>query len=153
MRRARRLFGVAGIALVVFGAARLLTQVPITSLLALAGWLVAAVVVHDGIVAPLVVMVGVALTRLPGRARRYVQSALITAVLVTVIAVPLILRRGSQPAAKAILQRDYAGGLGLLLGLIGAVAVLRYVARVARDRVRRSDGERPGADPTGSSTR
>ena len=35
---------------------------------------------------------------------------------------------------KAILQRDYAGNLALLLGLTAAVAVVLYAVRVVRDR-------------------
>ena len=153
MRPARIVLGVAGGALIAYGAVRLLSQVPITGLLALAGWLVAAVIVHDGLIAPLVVAIGVALTRLPPRARRYVQSALITGALITAVAVPLLLRHDSQPVAKAILQRNYAGGLALLLLLVAALALLRYVGRVVRDRISRPIS-RPGAeDPTGSSTR
>ena len=52
----------------------------------------------------------------------------------TVIAIPLIRRRDTQPAIKAILLRDYAGNLALLLGLTVAVGVVLYLARVFRDR-------------------
>ena len=35
---------------------------------------------------------------------------------------------------KAILLRDYAGNLALLLGLTAAVALVLYAVRVVRDR-------------------
>ena len=105
-------------------------------------------VLHDFVVAPLTVGTGVLLSRVPPRARRYLQGALIVGALVTVIALPLIHRRDTQPAIKAILLRDYAGNLALLLGLTAAVAVLLYVARVVRDG--RSAGRRDADDRRGA---
>jgi len=96
--------------------------------------MVVAVALHDGVIAPLTAGVGVVVTRVPPRARRYVQGVLIAGALITVIAIPLIRRRNTQPAVKAILLRDYAGNLALLLGLIVAVGVVLYLARVFRDR-------------------
>ena len=54
--------------------------------------------------------------------------------LITVIAIPLIDRRGTQPEVKAILLRNYAGNLALLLGLTAAVALALYAVRVLRDQ-------------------
>jgi hypothetical protein len=124
----------AGGLLLAFGAFRLVTKLDQPDLWALLLWLVVAVAVHDGVVAPLTVGVGVTLTRVPSRARRYVQGALVVGAMVTVVAVPLIGRRGTQPSVKALLLRDYAGNLALLLGLVAAVAVLLYAARVVRER-------------------
>lgn len=124
----------AGGLLLAFGAFRLLTELPASDLVALALWLVAAVALHDGLIAPLTVGVGVTLTRLPARARRYVQGALVVGALITVVAIPLIDRRDTQPAVKAILLRNYAGNLALLLGLTAAVALVLYALRVVRDR-------------------
>jgi O-antigen/teichoic acid export membrane protein len=75
----------------------------------------------------------VLVSRVPARARRYVQFALIVAGLITVIAVPLITRRDSQPTVKAILLRNYTGGLTILLGIVAAVSLVLYAIRVARD--------------------
>jgi hypothetical protein len=126
---------VAGSLLLALGAFRLVTQLVPGDLVALGLWLVVAVALHDVVVAPLTVGVGMALTRVPPRARRYLQGGLVVAALITVIAVPLIHRRDSQPAVKAILLRDYAGNLALLLGLTAAVAGLLYAIRVVRDRL------------------
>ena len=134
MRRKRIVLGTAGLLLITFGVARLLIQVPFASLLWVAVWLMVAVAVHDGVLAPATVGAGLLLGRIPPRARRFVQGGLVVGAMVTVIAVPLILRRGTQPAVKAILQRDYAGGLGLLLGLIAAVAAIAYLITLLRDR-------------------
>ncbi len=93
-----------------------------------------AVALHDGVLAPLTVGTGLVLTRLPPRGRRYLQGALVVAALVTVIALPLINRRDTQPAAESILMRDYATNLALLLGLVAAVSAALYAVRVVRDR-------------------
>ena len=134
MRKYRIALIVAGALLLAFGAFRLVTQLDHGDLFVLAVWLVMAVVLHDLVVAPATVGAGVALTLVPPRARRYVQGVLVVGALVTVIAIPLIRRRNTQPAIKAILLRDYAGNLALLLGLIVAVGVVLYLARAFRDR-------------------
>jgi hypothetical protein len=133
MRPYRITLVVAGGMLLALGAFRLATELPAGDLVALLLWLVAAVVIHDVVIAPLTVGVGFTLTHLPARARRYVQGALIVGSLITVIALPLIHRRNSQPAVKAILLRDYAGNLALLLGLTAAVALVLYVFRALRE--------------------
>jgi hypothetical protein len=133
MQRWRIGLGSAGIALGMFGVFRLLTQVPITSVLLLGTWMIGAVVIHDGLLSPLIIGVGVLLKRVPARARHWLQVALITAGSVTAIALPLIARRGSQPAVKAILQRNYASDLTIIVGVIAAVSLVLYAVNVARD--------------------
>ncbi len=135
MRNYRIAIGVAGGMLLGFGVFRLVTQLDTSDLVALVLWLIAAVALHDGLIAPLTVGTGVALTRVPPRARRYLQGGLVVAALITVIAIPLIARQGTQPPPKAILLRDYAANLSLLLGMTIAVAlVLYFVRRVGRSR-------------------
>jgi hypothetical protein len=67
------------------------------------------------------------------RARRYLQGGLVVGALITVIAVPLIGRQGTQPEAKAILLRDYSANLALLLGMTAAIALVLYALRVLRE--------------------
>jgi len=134
VRLYRIALAVAGGMLIALGAFRLVTELDRPDLVTLGLWLLVAVALHDGVIAPLTVGVGVTLTRVPPRARRYVQGALVAGALITVVAIPLIDRKGTQPAVKAILLRDYAGNLALLLGLTAGVAVVLYVARVLRDR-------------------
>ena len=102
-------------------------------LLILGVWLVAAVAIHDGLIAPVTVGTGLALTFVPSRSRRYLQGGLIVGALITVIAVPLIGRQGTQPEAKAILLRDYSANLALLLGMTAAIALVLYALRVLRE--------------------
>ena len=135
MGRWRVILAVAGILLGLFGVGRLLTEIPGDSLKWLAVWLIAAILIHDGILSPLVVAVGWFLREhVPARARRYLQAGLIMAAMVTVIAVPMIYRRGSEPVSKAILNQNFGANLALLLGIIAGATLVAYAIRVARDQ-------------------
>jgi hypothetical protein len=130
----RIILAVTGIGLGAFGVFRLLSEIPTHSLLVLAVWLIAALLIHDAILAPSEVGVGWLLRRyVPDRGRRFLQVALIMIALITVIAVPLIFLRGSQPATKALLLRNYAANLILIIGIIAAVTLILYAIRAARD--------------------
>ena len=133
MRKYRIALGVAGGLLLTFGVFRLVTELDAGDLFVLGVWLAAAVALHDGLIAPITVGTGVALTCVPPRARRYLQGALLVGALITVIAIPLIGRQGTQPESKAILLRDYAANLALLLGMTAAVALVLYALRVLRE--------------------
>jgi hypothetical protein len=134
----RIILAVAGIALGAFGVFRLLSEIPTHSLLVLAVWLITALVIHDALLAPSVVEVGWLLRRyVPDRGRRYLQIALIMIALVTVIAVPMIFLRGSQPAAKALLLRNYGANLILVIAVIAVITLILYAVRVVRDRAAR----------------
>ena len=135
MLLARRVFAVAGLALLAYGVARLFLVVAWPDLVLLAAWLVGALVVHDGLLSPLVLAVGAALRRwLPARGRRHVQLALLTGALITVVAVPMIYLEGSQPPEKAILLQHYGLNLTLVLAAVAVVTLGLYAVRVARDR-------------------
>ena len=135
MKIARIGLAVVGILLVLYGAGRILLSVPPPLLVLLGVWLVGALLIQHGVVSPLVVAVGAALRRLvPDRGRRFLQIGLIVAAMVTVVAIPLIIRQDTQPPAKALLLQNYAANLTLLLGLIAGVTLVAYAVRVARDR-------------------
>lgn len=130
-----------GVVLAAYGAVRLLTDVPGASLLRLAVWLVAALVISDLLVSPLVVAVGVALRRwLPDRVRRHVQALLIMAAMITVVAAWMIYRQGSAPPEKALLNQDFGTNLAILLGLAALISLLGYAADRARSRTAHPSG-------------
>ena len=132
--------GAVGGLLLAYGAFRLLHGLPLPTLLVLGGWLLAALVIHHGLLSPAVLAVGAALRGLPDRARGFVQAALIMTAAVTVIALPLIIRQLSQPAAKAMLLQHYGPNLALLIGVIALGTSIAYAIRVARDRTPRPSG-------------
>ena len=133
MRNYRIALGVAGLLLLTFGAFRLVTEMDASDLFVLVLWLAAAVALHDGLIAPITVGTGVALTGVPPHARHYLQGALVVGALITIIAIPLIGRRGTQPESKAILLRDYGVNLALLLGMTAAIALVLYALQVVRE--------------------
>ena len=90
--------------------------------------------IQHGVVSPLVVAVGAALRRVPDRGRRYLQIGLLVAAMVTVVAIPLTVRQGTQPPAKALLLQNYAANLAMLLVLIAVVTLVAYAVHMARDR-------------------
>jgi hypothetical protein len=140
----RIILAVSGLLLGLFGVFRLLTQFPAPSLMPLVIWLVAALIIHDGLLSPAVVGLGWVLRRfVPDRERSYLQAWLIMSALVVVIAIPMIYLRGSQPAAKAILAQDYAANLGLIIGALGVATLALYGVRIYRDR-----SAQPATDPT-----
>ena len=135
MGRWRLAFGIVGVLVVLYGIVNLLIHIPIQTLGWVAVWLIAAVIIHHGLVSPVVLAVSSLLRRLvPDRGRRYLQAALIMAVPVTVIAIPMIYRQGSQPPTKALLLQNFTANLGLLLGIIAALCLVGYAIKVARDR-------------------
>ena len=142
MKAWRIILATAGILLGLFGAYRFFTQIPLSNLIALAVWMIAALLIHDGVLSPLVVGIGYLLRRfVPDRGRRFLQLGLIMTGMITVIAVPMIYLRGSQPAVKALLLQDYRANLTVIMAIIAGVTLALYAVRVARDRVETS-GER-----------
>lgn len=134
MRRWRYALVVAGVLLLLYGGVRLVAQVP-EALPGLVLWMVGIVVIHDGLLSPLVVGVGWLLARaVPPSGRRYLQAALVVGGLITIVAIPLIARRGTQPPAKALLLQNYGANLAILLGLVAALNLAAYVVTAARDR-------------------
>ena len=147
MSRPRIVLGAAGIGLALFGVFRLLTQVSIGGVAFLVGWLVAALVIHDGIVAPGTLGLATLIHRkVPPRARRFLQGALIAGAAVTMIALPMIYRAHSQPKVKALLEQNFVANLALLLAVIAVVAFLAYVVRLVRDHTRTADAGQAADD-------
>ena len=143
MKAWRLILAIAGIGLGLYGAGRIVLSVPPPFLVLLGVWLVGILLIQHGVVSPLVVTVGWALRRaVPDRGRRYLQGGLIGAAMVTIVAVWLIARQGTQPPAKALLLQNYGGNLLLLLGIIAGVTLVAYAVRVARDRTQPAATER-----------
>ncbi len=143
MKALRLTLAASGILLGLYGVFRLVIEVPIGNLLVLAGWMIGAVIIHDGILSPAVIAVGWFVGRVrPARARRYVQGGLIAGGLITIVAIPLIVHAGQEPTSKAILRQNFGGNLTVLLGAVAAVSLVLYAARVARD-TRSHPGQEP----------
>jgi len=151
----RLLLGTTGALMVGYGVRRILGDAQTTKPLKLGEWLLAAIVLHDGVLAWLVLGVSWLVARLvPQRARTYVQGGLVCAALLTVIALPLIYRRGHAAAGLTLLEQNYAAHLAVLLGIVAGLACAVYAVRVLRDRRQRvsNANDRPPTDQTSPTT-
>ena len=90
------------------------------------GWVVAGIVVHDGFVAPVVVVIGVAVAV---RAPTWRVPLLWTVVVLgplTLVAVPVLGRFGARPDNPTLLDRPYwLGYAAVVVLVVGAIGVTR----------------------------
>ncbi|WP_234332623.1 hypothetical protein [Streptomyces sp. NRRL S-87] len=138
----RALSGALGLLLIGFGAWNLAAQPDPYAVLV---WLAGALVLHDGLLAPLVLAVGLLVAAVP--ARRAVRGALVTGGALVLITLPLLLRPGAAPNPSA-LPLPYARNLVLVLAVVAVLTTA--TARVGlthRRRRRPQDGRaRPVRD-------
>ncbi|MFI6770795.1 hypothetical protein [Streptomyces sp. NPDC050355] len=127
----RLLTGVAGLALMGVGASLLLDVPDLTGVLV---WLGGAVVLHDAVIAPLVLLIGLVLVR--GSARGPVRGALLVAGALTAVALPVLLRPG-KPANSSVLPLDYPRNWLLTLVAVATVTALVLAGRGTRRSRRR----------------
>lgn len=141
----RVLLGTIGVAAIGYGALRILTDAKDTKPLALVKWLIGSLLVHDLLIAPVVVGLGWLLVRfVPPRARTFVQAGLVTGGLVGALGVVLVWRQGKSSARSlALLQQNYAANLLVLLVIIAAVTAACYLISVSLVNRRNT---RPPAD-------
>jgi hypothetical protein len=103
-------------------------------------WLAGAIVLHDGLVAPLVLAAGLLLSSVP--ARGTVRGALVVAGCLTAIALPPMLRPGT-PANASALPLDYVRNWLILMGAVVVLTgILRGGVLLARRVLRRRVAER-----------
>jgi hypothetical protein len=89
-------------------------------------WLGGAVVLHDAVIGPLVLLAGLVVVR--GRARGPVRGALVVAGALTVVALPVLLRPG-RTANSSVLPLDYPRNWLIALAVVAAVTALVLAAR------------------------
>lgn len=100
--------------------ALLLLDLGLANLVAAGEWLVAGVALHDGVLAPLTVLVcAVGVAVVPQRFRAPVASGLIVLGTATISAIPVLGRFGARPDKATLMDRNYLAGW-----LILAIAVL-----------------------------
>jgi hypothetical protein len=105
----------------------------------LARFVVGGALLHDLFVAPLVILAAVLVARaVPGRARPFVQAALVVTAVVALFAYPLVRAYGLATNNPTSLPHNYAANLLVVLGLVWATAAalafrrLRVAGRAAR---------------------
>jgi len=97
----------------------------------LARFVVGGALLHDLIIAPLLIGAGVLLARaVPGRARAVVQGALAISGIVALFSYPLVRGFGLAANNPTSLPHNYAAGLLVVLGIVWAVAAAIAVVRL-----------------------
>lgn len=106
-------------------------------------WFLGSAIAHDFVVAPFVVVIGVAVTRyVPAWVRGPLQGALVASGVLVITAYPFLRGYGRNPANPSVLPNNYAHGLlvALVLVWISLALVLvmrrRALARSARKGLR-----------------
>lgn len=102
----------------------------------LARFVVGGALIHDLLVAPVVIGVGVAVARVvKGRARSVLQAALLATAALALFSYPLVRAYGKAAHNPTSVPRNYAANLAIVLGVVWAVAALVVAVRVARREV------------------
>lgn len=101
----------------------------------LARFVVGGALIHDLVVAPLVILVAVVIIRrVRGRSRVALQVALIVTATVTLFSYPLVRAYGLAANNPTSLPRNYALNLTIVLGLVWIVIAAALVVRLRRDQ-------------------
>ena len=99
----------------------------------LARFVVGGALLHDLLVAPLVILAGVLLVRVVrGRARAVVQAALAVSGLVALFSYPLVRGYGLAANNPTSLPHNYTANLLVVLGVVWAFAAAAVIFRLRR---------------------
>jgi hypothetical protein len=91
----------------------------------LATFVVAGALLHDLVVAPILVVLGVVASRsVPARARAVVQAALIISACVALFSYPLVRGYAHRLHNPSSLPHNYTANLALVLGIVWAIAAV-----------------------------
>lgn len=137
---------VAAWAVIGFGLVSLLTHARATRPLAFTAYLLGSVFVHDFVLVPMVLAVGVlAGRRLPGTVRGPVLGGLVVSGVLILASYPVLRGSGRLAGNPSLLPRDYAAGLLLVLLAVWGVTAILVVATIrhrggARATVGRDEG-------------
>jgi hypothetical protein len=121
----RLLLALAGVAAAGYGVVLLWDNPPVI-MVRIAVWAVAGVVLHDFVFAPVCAALGFAGRRwLPPNWQLPLGVAALCAVVLGLLAVPVLTKPGLRPDNTTVLDRDYSLGLQLSLG--GVLVVLLWL--------------------------
>ena len=125
---------VVGAAIVAFGVSGLLHDRALTKPSDLGRWLLGAGVVHDALIAPVLVAAGIVTRWLPASARVPVRLGLAATALLVAVTWPLVHGYGVRSANPSLLPRDYGGSLIIAIGAVWATVAASLVLRHWRTR-------------------
>jgi hypothetical protein len=125
----------AGWGLIAIGIVGLFSQRDRTQPFQLVRYVIGFLLVHDLVVAPLVIAAGWLVTRfVPAIARAPLRAALALSALVVAFSWPLLRRYGERATNDSALPLDYGRTVPVVLAVVWAVAVGALGVRVVNDR-------------------
>ena len=129
--RGRLLIGALGVGVGLYGAYLLLSRQDRDQLISAAIWLASGVVLHDFVLAPLVLIAVVVGARgVPAGFKAAAVAGLVVLGTATIVAIPVLTGFGEKPDNPSLLNRHYwAGWLVLAALVVLAVIVGGLVAR------------------------
>jgi hypothetical protein len=139
---------VAGVLLLAVGAVTLLGDVNPKRYVGLLTWFVGALVIHDGIIAFVVVGINVAMRRagrrVPLPVLLILQGAIVVGAIMALIVFPEIAKQAIGSANPTLLPLDYARNLAVFYAALAAVTAVAIVAylRVTAGRAARLTADR-----------
>ena len=137
MIRLRVILGCVGGLLGVYGAFLLLSRQDPGQLVNAAIWLASGVVLHDLVLAPVVLGLVVAGARIaPVAARVPAAAALVVFGAATILAIPVLGRFGARPDNPTLLDRSYTAGWFALAGVVLLATVVATLVRSRRQQGR-----------------
>jgi hypothetical protein len=144
MRAARIVLVVVGVLVIAFGAYVLVTTVRPNRIGGLATWLLGAVVLHDAILSPFVVAVGLLLRR-SGRTLRawalvVVQAVVVLGSVLAFVVLPEIAAKAHGTKNDTVLPFDYGLRLLVVEGVLALLVVAVLVVALRRRRTATSTG-------------
>lgn len=138
MRATRIVLVVLGVLVMAFGAYVLVTTVRPNRIGGLATWLLAAVVLHDAVLSPFIVAVGLLLRRTGRRlgvgVLVVVQTAVVLGSVLALVVLPEIAAKHHGQKNPTVLPFDYTTRLLVVEGVLLAVVVVALVVGVVRAR-------------------
>jgi FtsH-binding integral membrane protein len=124
---------ILGWAVMVYGVIGLLSNASRTHPPTWAIWFFGAAIVHDLLLAPLVLSIGKLIARrAPRRGKAYVQAALIMSGTVVLASIPVLLGFGRDPNDPSTLPNNYTAGLLAVLAVIWTFVAVKSLARARR---------------------
>ena len=122
---------VLGIGLLGVGGIVLMQEVNPKKYVGILVWFIGALIIHDGIIAPIVFLVTVVmrrrLERVPAVVVAIIQGTLVIGGIVTLIVVPEIMKKAIGTLSSSILPQNYALHLAVFYVVLVALAVLAIV--------------------------
>ena len=130
-----------GAPLMAYGARGAVVDAALTHPWELTRWVVGSALVHDLVLAPVVLAVGHAARRTtPATAWPAVRWALLTTGVLALVAWPLVRGYGRNPTVPSLLPRNYGAGLAVAVGVVWLLAATWALVALVRSPGRQVGG-------------